>query len=284
MQAIKTKKMATIGAINELEVVKEVDFGIYLDGAEHGEILMPKRYVPENCQVGDCIEAFIYLDSEDRLVATDERPIAMVGEFASLKVVSVTGVGAFLDWGLPKDLLVPFREQQQKMEEGRSYLVYIYLDDESQRIVATSKLDKCVDNLPVDYEVGEEVDLIIAGQTELGYKAIIDNSHWGMLYKNEVFQTLKPGLKVKGYIKHIREDDKIDLSLEATGYQKIDPITESILNKLAANNGFLPLNDKSSPERIKEAFQISKKNFKKAIGALYRQRVISIEEDGIRMK
>lgn len=276
--------MAAIGLVNELEVIKEVDFGVYLDGAQHGEILMPKRYVPEACKTGDRVEVFIYLDSSDRLVATDERPLAMVGEFANLKVVSVTKVGAFLDWGLPKDLLVPFREQQQKMEEGQFYLVYIYLDDESQRIVGTSRLDKCLDNIPVDYEIGEEVDLIIAGQTDLGYKAIIDNSHWGMLFKNEVFQNLKTGQQVKGYIKYVRPDDKIDLSLEKSGYEKIDPISENILNKLAANNDFLPFNDKTDPDTIREVFQISKKNFKKAIGVLYKQRIILIDEDGIRMK
>ena len=276
--------MAAIGLVNELEVIKEVDFGVYLDGAQHGEILMPKRYVPEACKIGDRVEVFIYLDSSDRLVATDERPLAMVGEFANLKVVSVTKVGAFLDWGLPKDLLVPFREQQQKMEEGQFYLVYIYLDDESQRIVGTSRLDKCLDNIPVDYEIGEEVDLIIAGQTDLGYKAIIDNSHWGMLFKNEIFQNLKTGQQVKGYIKYVRPDDKIDLSLEKSGYEKIDPISENILNKLAANNDFLPFNDKTDPDTIREVFQISKKSFKKAIGVLYKQRIILIDEDGIRMK
>ncbi len=275
--------MAAIGLLNELEVVKEVDFGIYLDGADHGEILMPKRYVPEGCKVGDRLEVFIYLDSEDRIIATSEQPFGMVGEFAKLKVVSVTGVGAFVDWGLPKDLLVPFREQQQDMEEGKSYLVYIYLDDESQRIAGTTKLDKCVDNIPIDYEEGEEVDLIIAGQTDLGYKAIIDNSHWGMLYKNEVFKELTTGQKLKGFIKNIREDEKIDLSLEKAGYEKIDPISESILNKLAANDGFLPLNDKSDPETIRNTFQISKKNFKKAIGTLYKHRIISIDEEGIKM-
>ncbi|KOH43929.1 CvfB family protein [Sunxiuqinia dokdonensis] len=275
--------MAAIGLINELEVVKEVDFGIYLDGGPHGEILMPKRYVPEGCKPGDTLEVFIYLDSEDRLLATNEKPKAMVGDFALLTVVSVTPVGAFLDWGLPKDLLVPFREQQQRMEAGKSYLVYVYLDDESQRIVATSKLDKCVDNIPVDYEVGEEVDLIIAGQTDLGFKAIIDNSHWGMIYKNEVFQPLATGQRLKGFIKNIREDEKIDLSLEKEGYEKIDDISQSILNKLAANSGFLSLTDKSSPELIKSNLHISKKNFKKAIGSLYKQRLISIEENGIRM-
>ena len=197
--------------------------------------------------------------------------------------MSSTPIGAFLDWGLPKDLLVPFREQQVKMEEGRSYLVYVYLDDESQRIVATSKLDKCVDNVPVDYEVGEEVDLIIARQTDLGYKAIIDNSHWGVIFKNEVFRTLNIGDKLKGYIKNIRADEKIDLMLQKEGYEKIDDLSQSILNKLAANDGFLPLNDKSDPETIKQTFQISKKNFKKAIGTLYKQRLISIEEQGIKL-
>ena len=275
--------MAAIGLMNDLEVVKEVDFGIYLDGGTHGEILMPKRYVPEGCKPGDVLNVFIYLDSEDRLVATNEKPKAMVGEFALLPVVSITNVGAFLDWGLPKDLLVPFREQQQSMEAGRSYLVYVYLDDESQRIAASSKLDKCVDNIPVDYEVGEEVDLIIAGQTDLGFKAIIDNSHWGMIFKNEVFQPLKVGQKLKGFIKTIREDEKIDLSLQKEGYEKIDDISQSILNKLAASNGFLPLTDKSSPESIKGTFQISKKNFKKAIGSLYKHRLISLEEDGIKL-
>lgn len=275
--------MAAIGLMNELEVLKTVDFGVYLDGGPHGEILMPKRYVPENCQVGDTVEVFIYLDSEDRLVATTDKPYVMVGEFAKLKVVSKTAIGAFLDWGLPKDLLAPFREQQLKMEEGKSYLVYVYLDDESQRIVASSKLDKFVDNIPVDYEVGEEVDLIIAGQTDLGYKAIIDNSHWGLIFKNEVFQPLKIGDKLKGFIKNIRPDEKIDLSLEKAGYEKIDSISQSVLDKLKEANGYLPFNDKSDPEVISKTFGISKKNFKKAIGALYKQRLINIEDQGIRL-
>lgn len=275
--------MAAIGLINELEIVKEVDFGIYLDGGKHGEILMPKRYVPENCKIGDIIEAFIYLDSEDRLIATTEKPYAMVGEFAMLKVISTTRVGAFLDWGLPKDLLCPFREQHQRMENGKSYLVYIYLDDESQRIVVTSRLDKCLNNIPVDYEVGEEVNLIIAGKTHLGYKAIIDNSHWGLIFKNEVFRPLKTGDKIKGYIKNIRDDEKIDLVLQKEGYAKIDGISQVVFNKLASNNGFLPFNDKSDPELILKKFQISKKNFKKAIGALYKQKLIHIDKDGIRM-
>lgn len=275
--------MASIGTLNELEVVKTVDFGVYLDGGFHGEILLPKRYVPENCQAGDRLEVFIYLDSEDRLVATTERPLAIVGEFAMLKVVEVTSFGAFLDWGLMKDLLVPFREQQVKMEKGNSYLVYVYLDNESQRIVATSKLDKCLGNIPVDYEPGEEVDLIIAGKTDLGYKAIVDNSHWGVIYHNEVFKPLQPGEKLKGFIKQVRPDEKIDLRLDKPGYEKIDSISQGILDQLRATGGFLPFNDKSDPDLIVKTFKTSKKNFKKAIGSLYKQHLITIEEEGIRV-
>lgn len=274
--------MAAIGVLNELEVVKTVDFGVYLDGGPHGEILMPKRYVPENCQVGDKLEVFIYLDSEDRLVATSDKPLVMAGEFALLRVVSVTKIGAFLDWGLPKDLLVPFREQQLPMEEGRSYLVFVYVDDETNRIVGSSKLDKFVDNLPVDYEAGEEVDLLIAGKTDLGYKAIIDNSHWGLLFKNEVFQPLKTGDRLKGYIKQVRPDEKIDLVLQKPGYEKIDSIAQGVLDKLKASGNYLPVNDKTDPDEISRIFGISKKNFKKAIGALYKQRLVAIDEDGIR--
>lgn len=275
--------MASIGTLNELEIVKTVDFGVYLDGGTHGEILLPKRYVPENSQIGDHLEVFIYPDSEDRLIATTEKPLAMVGEFAMLKVVEITSFGAFMDWGLMKDLLVPFREQQVKMEKGKSYLVYIYLDHESQRVVATSRLDKCLGNIPVDYEPGEEVDLIIAGQTELGYKAIVDNSHWGVIYHNEVYQPLHPGQKLRGFIKQVRPDEKIDLRLDKPGYEKIDDISQGILDRMKAAGGFLPFNDKSDPDLIVKEFKISKKNFKKAVGALYKQRLISIEDNGIRL-
>jgi predicted RNA-binding protein (virulence factor B family) len=275
--------MASIGTINELEVVKTVDFGVYLDGGPQGEILLPKRYVPEHCHPGDRLEVFIYLDSEDRLVATTDKPLAMVGEFALLQVVEITSIGAFLNWGLPKDLLVPFREQQVKMEKGKSYLVYVYLDHESQRIVATSRLDKCLGNIPVDYEPGEEVDLIIAGKTEMGYKAIVDNSHWGIVYHNEVFRPLRTGDKLKGFIKQVRPDEKIDLRLEKPGYERIDSISKEILDQLKSANGFLPFNDKSDPDLIVKTFSTSKKNFKKAIGSLYKQRLISIEEKGIRL-
>ena len=275
--------MTEIGKINHLEVVKEVDFGIYLDGGDLGEILMPKRYVPEGTMPGDMLETFIYLDSEDRLVATTEKPLAMVEEFALLTVVSVTPVGAFLNWGLPKDLFVPFREQRQPMEEGKKYLVYVYVDTNTKRIAASSKIEQYLDNIPVDYDLEEEVDLIIVNETDLGYNAIIDNSHFGILYKNEVFQPLNPGDRVQGYIKKIRTDGKIDLRLEKIGYEKISSFVDRIIAELQKNKGFLPLTDKSSPEEIYKTFKISKKNFKAAIGALYKKRFIAIEENGIRL-
>jgi hypothetical protein len=275
--------MTEIGKINHLEVVKEVDFGIYLDGGDLGEILMPKRYVPEGTMPGDHLDAFIYLDSEDRLVATTEKPLAMVEEFALLEVVSVTPVGAFLNWGLPKDLFVPFREQRQPMEEGKKYLVYVYVDINTKRIAASSKIEQYLDNIPVDYDLDEEVDLIIVNETDLGYNAIIDNSHFGILYKNEVFQPLNPGDRVQGYIKKIRTDGKIDLRLEKIGYEKISSFVDRIIAELQKNKGFLPLTDKSSPEEIYQTFKISKKNFKAAIGALYKKRFIALEDNGIRL-
>lgn len=275
--------MMEIGKFNTLRIVKTVDFGIYLDGGGFGEILLPKRYVPENYEIDDMIEVFIYNDSEDRLTAITDKPYAMVGEFALLKAVSVNTVGAFLDWGLPKDLLVPFGEQNLKMEEGKSYIVAIYLDAESNRIVASSKLDKFLDNIPIDVEEGQEVDLFICQSTELGYKAIINNTHWGMLYKNEVFQPLNKGQNIMGFVKKIRDDEKIDLCLDKPGYEKIDELSQMILTLLKENDGFIPLNDKSSSEAIYGQFHQSKKTFKKAIGSLYKKRFISIEKDGIRL-
>jgi predicted RNA-binding protein (virulence factor B family) len=275
--------MAEIGKINQLKIVKELDFGIYLDGGTHGEILMPKRYVPENAKVDDIIDAFIYRDSEDRIIATTEKPIALVGDFACLNVVSVSTVGAFLDWGLPKDLLVPYREQRHRMEVGKKYIVYVYIDTTTERIVASSKVERFLDNIPPEYEENQEVDLFIVSKTDLGYKAIINNSHLGIIYKNEVFQTLVQGQKIKGYIKKIREDEKIDLCLEKPGYEKLDTLAEKILSELKVNEGFISITDKSDPKTIYKQFATSKKNYKKAIGALYKQRLITIEEFGIRL-
>ncbi|MEZ5199446.1 MAG: S1-like domain-containing RNA-binding protein [Bacteroidales bacterium] len=276
--------MVEIGRINNLRVVKEVDFGVYLDGGDMGEILLPQKYVvPEDYEKTGFLDVFIYLDSEDRLIATTEKPFAKVGEFAFLKVAAVNKYGAFLDWGLPKDLLVPFREQKQNMEEGKSYVVYIYVDNESQRIAASAKVDKFLDLTPIEYVDGEEVDLMIYSETDIGFKAIINRAHWGILYKNEVFQKLKTGDAVKGYIKKIRDDNKIDLSLQKTGFELMDEVAENILAKLKEKNGFIPVGDKSSPETISAYFGISKKSFKKSVGLLYKKRLITLENEGIRL-
>lgn len=276
--------MALIGKTNTLTVVKELSFGMYLDGGEHGEILIPTRYIPKNTKVGDAIEVFVYLDSDDRLIATTEKPYAMVDDFALLRVASVNAIGAFLDWGLPKDLLVPFSEQKQAMKEGYSYMVKVYLDKTTNRIAASAKLDSFLDNLPPDYTEGQEVDLIIVSQTELGYKVIINNLHWGMLYKSEVFQNLERGQRVKGYIKKVREDEKIDVSLTKIGYAKVDDVSAKILNHLKINNGFMAITDKSAPELIYHWFGISKKAYKIAIGNLYKKGLIVLEEGGVRLK
>ncbi|SMO72867.1 hypothetical protein SAMN06265379_10618 [Saccharicrinis carchari] len=276
--------MAEIGKYNVLKVVKDLDFGLYLDGGEElGEILIPRRYVPVNCTVGNELEVFIYLDSEDRLIATTEMPEATVGEFAFLEAVSVSKVGAFLNWGLPKDLLVPFREQKMDIEKGKKYVVYIYLDDESRRIAGSTKIEKFLDNLPPNYHVGQQVDLMVFNQSELGYKAIVNGMHTGIIYDNEVFRNLKKGEKIKGYIKKVREDDKIDLVLEKPGYGKVDGIAQALLERLKKANGFIDITDKSPADEIARRLGISKKNFKKAVGALYKQKIITIEAGGIRL-
>ena len=271
------------GRYNTLKVVKFVDFGVYLDGAEMGEILLPARYVPEECEVGEDLEVFIYLDSEDRIIATTEKPFAQVGEFAFLRVNAVNNVGAFLDWGLMKELLVPFREQKMNMVAGRSYLVYVYLDPDSNRIAASAKLEKFLDNVIPEYQVGEEVSLIIESESELGYNAIINHLHRGILYHDELPGPLNKGQQLKAYIKKIREDHKIDLSLYRPGYGQVDGVSQNILDKLTAAGGFLPLTDKSDAALIFDHFAISKKVFKKALGALYKQRRILLEEKGIRI-
>ena len=274
--------MTEIGKFNTLRIAREVDFGVYLDGGVLGEILLPDRYVPDHCEAGTLLEVFIYYDSEDRLIATTERPYAVVGEFAFLKVVSVSAVGAFLDWGLTKDVMVPFREQKGRMKTGESHLVRIYLDP-SGRIAASAKLDQFLNLTPISYRVGEEVSLLIYHQTPIGYKTMINAQHWGMLYADDLFQALKPGQKVSGFIKKVRADHKIDLSLQKPGYERVEPVTGTIMKILEAHGGFLPVTDKSPPETIADLFKVSKKTFKKAIGALYKKRAITIEEAGIRI-
>jgi len=275
--------MIKIGQTHILEVVKFLDFGAFLDAKELGEILLPRRYVPRDLSEGDSIEVFLYFDSEDRPVATTQKPKAKVGEFAYLEVLDNNQIGAFLDWGLDKDLLVPFAEQHRPMEVGNSYLVYLYLDRADGRIVASSKIDQFLDDdRPHSFKPQERVDLIIANSTDLGYKAIINHSHWGVLYKNEVFQRLSFGQKQHGFIKHIRPDGKIDLTLQS-GQQSRDKNTQIIFTYLEHNNGFAPVHDKSDPQLISELFGISKGAFKKAISGLYKQRIIKIEKDGIRL-
>ena len=275
--------MVEIGKYNVLTVIDELDFGMILDGGEVQRILLPRRYVPNGCVVGTELEVFIYLDSEDRIIATTEMPNATVGEFACMRVTSVNKVGAFLDWGLMKDLLVPFREQKTTMQEGKWYVVYVYYDKESGRIAATAKIDKYLDNTLPQYERGQEVDIMIAAETEIGYKVIINNEHWGMVYHNQVFKPIQKGDRMKGYVKLIREDDKIDINLTPFGFDKAATLTDVILEKLAENNGSLPFNDKSSSESIQEQFQCSKKAFKMAIGSLYKQKKIVIADNGIKL-
>jgi predicted RNA-binding protein (virulence factor B family) len=275
--------MTKIGILNELKVVKIVSFGVYLDGGELGEILLPNRYVPKPCKVDDALEVFIYTDSEDRIIATTETPYAMVGDFALLKVVSVNSVGAFLGWGLPKDLLVPFSEQNTTMKDGGSYLVRIFLDESTHRIAASSLLDNYLNREPAVFQPAQEVGLLIAGKTDIGYKAIIDGSHWGVIHHNEVFQKLRMGQKIKGFIKKVRDDGKIDLCLHLPGYEKVIDLTETILNVLKEQGGFIPITDKSPTDIIYNWFNVSKKTYKKAIGSIYKRRLITIEDTGIRL-
>lgn len=275
--------MAQIGRVNKLTIKRILDYGAQLDGGETGDILLSKKDVPKNCQPGDEVEVFVYVNREDRLRATTQKPYATVGQFAKLRVVAITPSGAYLDWGLPKDLLVPKREQLARMEEGKAYVVFVFLDEKSNRITASSKLDKFLSPQPPNYDLGEEVDLILYDQTDMGYKAIVNNAHPGMVYKNEVFQKLHVGQQLKGYIKKIREDLKIDLSLQQSGYEKVDDISQSILDTIKKMGGRIAITDKTPPEDIYSLFGVSKKTFKKAIGALYKKKRIIMDTKGIKL-
>ncbi|MBI4932215.1 MAG: GntR family transcriptional regulator [Bacteroidetes bacterium] len=276
--------MIEIGKINQLRVVKHVDFGVYLDGGdEYNEILLPRRYVPNDCQINDTIDVFIYFDSEDRIIATTETPFAMVGDFAALLVKSASSIGAFLDLGLQKDLLVPFSEQKLPMTEGETYVVYLYVDELTKRIVGSAKLDKFLKKTPGTYQEGQQVDLLICQQTDLGYKAIINNTDSGLLYKGEVFQPLAIGEKIKGFVNKVRDDGKIDLILHKPGYEKVNDISTLILDKLKREGGFIAVTDKSPSEIIYKLFGVSKKTYKKAVGALFKDRHIAITDKGIKI-
>lgn len=275
--------MVEVGKYNTLKIVKEVDFGVYLAGDNGQEILLPTRYVPKGVKPGDEVEVFIYHDNEGRIIATTAHPKAIVGQFKFMQVKSVSNIGAFLEWGLMKDLLVPFREQKMPMREGKWYLVYVRIDNITGRIMATARIDKYVNNIPPEYEHNQEVDLLIADETEIGYRVIINNLHWGMVYRNEVFRRLEKGEELKGYIKEVREDEKIDVSLSPLGYQKVEGIAGTILESLKAQGGYLPVHDKSEPDVIYSLFRCSKKAFKQALGALYKQHLITLEKEGIRL-
>lgn len=273
--------MIEIGKYNTLKVVKLVDFGVYLDGGNNVEILLPARYISTPLNEGDSIEVFIYTDSEDRLIATTLHPMAQVGEFAFLTVKQSTGIGAFLEWGLAKDLLVPFSEQRIKMREGGNYLVYVYLDDNTKRIVASTKINKFIGNTLPNYKRGDSVNVLICEINNLGYKAIVDNQHYGLIYRNETYSNVRVGDNLTAYVKAVRPDGKIDLTLNDTSANRTYNLAHEILDWLQISGGQGLLNDKSSPEEIKDTFACSKKDFKKALGYLYKERKINFTDDGI---
>lgn len=272
-----------LGKYNQLEVVKEVDFGVYLDGGDGEEILLPARYVPEGCKPGEVLNVFIYLDNEERLVATTLDPLVQVGQFAYLEVAWVNEFGAFLNWGLMKDLFVPFREQKMKMQKGHKYIVHAHVDEDSYRIMASAKVERYLSKEPPQYEPGEEVDILVWQKTDLGFKVIVENQFSGLLYQNEIFQPVETGMKLRAYIKQVREDGKIDLVLQKLGAKKVDDFSEVLLQYIKDHDGFITLNDKSAAETIYDAFGVSKKTFKKAVGDLYKRRLVVLEEGGIRL-
>jgi len=273
--------MIALGKFNTLEILRHTSVGLFLGDEENNDILLPNKYVPETYELGDKIEVFCYLDYDERPVATNLDPKIIVNEFQLLQVAEVNEYGAFLEWGLEKHLLVPFREQRSKMQEGQWYVVFCYLDEKSNRLVASNKLDKFISNDEPTVKVREKVELIITRQTDLGWEVIINNKHKGLVYYNEVFKRVAIGDVMAGVIKEIRSDHKIDVSLQPLGQKILEPAANKIFETLEAQGGFLPLNDKSDPERIREELQMSKKTFKKGVGTLYKARKIEIKPDGI---
>ena len=279
--------MIQIGKYNTLTILRDTKVGLFLGNPEQDpegihDILLPNKYVPNEFEIGEELIVFVYLDHEQRPVATTLEPYILLNEFALLRVNYINQVGAFMDWGMEKDILVPFKEQARPMEKGKRYLVYLYMDEKTNRLVASSKTTQISSNDVLPGEKGEEVDLIVSHITEIGINVIINEKHKGLLYKDEVYDdAIRTGDRMRGYIKNIRPDNKIDVSLQIQGYQNIEPNAEKILNELRASRGFLRLNDNSHPEDIKTVLKMSKKTFKKAIGALYRDKVIEIKEDGI---
>ena len=267
-----------IGQYNTLKLNRMVDFGAYLIDEQGNEVLMPRRYLTPDMHLGDMVEVFVYNDSENRPVATTERPLAVVGDTCLLRVKAVDAVGAFLDWGLAaKDLLVPFREQRVRMQAGRSYIVHVYLDQETNRIVASAKIDRWVNKTKPDYYHRQMVNLLVVQRTDLGYKVLVDNCHWGLIYQNETYRDVNVGDQITGFVKQVRPDGKIDVTIEKMEKLRIDDLAKAILQHLHNHGGSMSLSDKSTPEQISATFSCSKKDFKKAIGLLYKQHLITLD-------
>ncbi|BAV09512.1 hypothetical protein SAMN05421788_101945 [Filimonas lacunae] len=275
--------MIEVGKFNTLKVVRQSEIGVFLDDGDKG-ILLPKRFVPPGAKVGDELEVFLYHDSDNRLIATTQKPIAVVGDMAMMKVVAVTPQGAFLDWGLMKDLFVAKSQQISFMREGGKYLVSLYIDAQTGRVAATEKIDRLLSNDDLTVKENDPVDLVVYRRSDIGYVVIINNVHTGVLYFDEVYEDLKPGDKLSGFIKKIREDNKIDVKAGVRGYDRVESETEKVLNLLKKNDGYLPYHDKSDPEDIYRVFGMSKKTFKMTTGALYKQKKISFTQTGIKLE
>jgi len=273
--------MIEIGEYNTLSILREKEPGLFLGDDDGNEVLLPNRYVPKDFKIWDKLEVFVYLDNDERLVAVTDKPFIKLNEFAVLRCNQVTNHGAFLDWGLVKELFCPFKEQAFKMKQGGWYLVYCFLDEKTDRLVASSKTNAFLSNDELTVKVFEEVDLIVSHPSEFGMNVIVNKKHLGLIYKDNIFQDISVGDKLKGIVNKIRNDNKLDIALGQVGYRNIEPNAELIIKELEDNSGFINVTDKSSPEVIKETLQMSKKNFKKAVGSLYKQRLITIKEDGI---
>lgn len=272
-----------LGQFNRLQVIKHTNFGLYLWDAHYGDILLPNRYIPKDkpTEVDDWLDVFIYLDSDDRVIATTQIPKAQVGQFADLQVVAINKVGIFFDWGLPKDLLMPYSEEKEELQVGDYCIVYIYLDPRFGRITATAKLDRYLDLKKAPYKIGDAIDFLVANRTDMGFKVIINNEYWGLVHNNELFKPLKIGMMEQGYIKEIRTDGKISISLQPITPEAKFSLENNIMKNLEAHNGVLLISDKSTPTEIAKMFNVSKSNFKKALGSLYKQGFIQIHDDKI---
>ncbi|WP_292944870.1 S1-like domain-containing RNA-binding protein [Olleya sp. UBA1516] len=276
--------MIQIGQFNTLEILRDTEPGLFLGDADNNEVLLPNRYVPEHFEIGDTLEVFVYLDNEERIIATTTEPFILDGEFAMLRCNEVTKFGAFLDFGLVKELFCPFKEQAFPMKKGGWYLVRCYLDEVTERLVASSKTNRFLDNKELTVDQFDQVDIIVSHPSDLGMNVIVNNRHTGLIYKDNIFQDISVGDKLKGIVKKIRPGNKLDISLGEIGYRNIEPNADKIMQELTDNNGFLALTDKSNPEKIKTVLQMSKKTFKKAIGTLYKQKLVDLKDDGIYLK